>query len=184
MQSRMEHPLDRGAQEKRTPVPSTGVRARIRSFVVQVVPVATLVILLDQALKGYVRVRFPVCHPPHCPSLVIAGPLRLLREENAGSAMGLIEGWLWPLVAALGIGLVVAYGRRMRLGPLAGLAVGLQLGGSVSNFVDRVAHGSVTDYLYFGHDPVFNLADLAIVVGAVVSTLLLVRAQRMKTPGP
>jgi hypothetical protein len=69
----------------------------------------------------------------------------------------------------------------MPVGLLAGLAVGLQLGGSVSNFVDRVAHGSVTDYLYFGHDPVFNLADLAIVVGAVVSTLLLAGAQRIKT---
>lgn len=184
MQSRMEHSLDRGAQEKRTPVRPTRVRDLTRFFVVRVMPVAILVVLLDQALKAYVRGRVAICHPLRCPSLVIAGPLRLVREENAGSAMGLIEGWLWPLVAALGIGLVVAYGRRMRLGILAGLAVGLQLGGSVSNFVDRVAHGSVTDYLYFGHDPVFNLADLAIVVGAVVSTLFLVRAQRINTSGP
>jgi lipoprotein signal peptidase len=183
MQSRMEHSLDRGAQEKRTPVRPTRVRDLTRFFVVRVTPVAILVVLLDQALKAYVRGRVAICHPLRCPSLVIAGPLRLVREENAGSAMGLIEGWLWPLVAGLGIGLVVAYGRRMRLGILAGLAVGLQLGGSVSNFIDRVAHGSVTDYLYFGHDPVFNLADLAIVVGAVVSTLFLVRAQRI-TSGP
>jgi lipoprotein signal peptidase len=148
---------------------------------VQVIPVAILVVLLDQPLKDYVRIRFPVCHSLDCPSLVIVGPLELLREENAGGAMGFMEGWLWLLVAALGIGLVVAYGRRMRLGLLAGLAVGLQLGGTVSNFVDRFAHGSVTDYLYLGHDPVFNLADLAIVVGAVLSTLLLVKAQRIGT---
>jgi signal peptidase II len=180
----MERSLDRGAQEKRTPLQPSRVRDWTRFFVVQVIPVAILVVLLDQALKDYVRGRVAICHPLHCPSLLIAGPLRLVREENAGSAMGLIEGWFWPLVAALGIGLVVAYGRRMRLGLLAGLAVGLQLSGSVSNFIDRVAHGSVTDYLYFGHDPAFNLADLAIVVGAVVSTLLLVRAQRMNTPGP
>ena len=44
-------------------------------------------------------------------------------------------------------------------------ALGLLIGGSVSNLVDRVRLGHVTDFLDFGWWPAFNLADTFIVVG-------------------
>ena len=45
------------------------------------------------------------------------------------------------------------------------LAGGLLIGGAVSNLIDRVARGSVVDFIDFSFWPTFNLADVAIVVG-------------------
>ena len=47
-------------------------------------------------------------------------------------------------------------------------AVGLLIGGSVSNLVDRVRLGHVTDFLDFGWWPAFNLADSFIVIGVAI----------------
>jgi signal peptidase II len=50
------------------------------------------------------------------------------------------------------------------------VALGLVIGGSVSNLADRVRLGFVTDFLDFRYWPAFNLADSFIVIG--VGTLL------------
>lgn len=59
---------------------------------------------------------------------------------------------------------------RGRLGALA-----LVLGGAVANLVDRSRDGVVTDYLHSGWFPTFNLADTAIVLGASLLVLSLLR---------
>jgi signal peptidase II len=52
------------------------------------------------------------------------------------------------------------------------LAIGLVLGGAIGNVIDRLRHGAVVDFLDFHlsgyHWPAFNLADSAIVVGALL----------------
>ena len=45
------------------------------------------------------------------------------------------------------------------------MALGLVIGGSVANLIDRVRLGYVTDFLDFLYWPAFNLADTFIVVG-------------------
>ena len=50
--------------------------------------------------------------------------------------------------------------------PYVAAGGGLLMGGSVSNLIDRLAHGGVTDYLDPAHWWAFNLADVAIVLGA------------------
>ena len=47
------------------------------------------------------------------------------------------------------------------------LATGAILGGAVGNVIDRVAFGAVTDYLKVSRWPAFNIADVAIVLGAI-----------------
>ena len=44
----------------------------------------------------------------------------------------------------------------------------MQLGGALGNLVDRLIFGTVTDFIDFQIWPVFNLADSAIVIGALV----------------
>lgn len=44
-------------------------------------------------------------------------------------------------------------------------AFGLILGGAVSNIIDRMLDGSVTDYVVIGSYPSFNMADAAICIG-------------------
>jgi signal peptidase II len=48
------------------------------------------------------------------------------------------------------------------------MALGLQLGGAISNLSDRLAFGSVTDFISVGWWPVFNIADSSIVVGITI----------------
>jgi signal peptidase II len=48
------------------------------------------------------------------------------------------------------------------------LSLGLQLGGAVGNLLDRLRSGYVVDFIDIGFWPIFNLADLAIVVGVAV----------------
>jgi signal peptidase II len=53
------------------------------------------------------------------------------------------------------------------------------LGGALGNFIGRLRlDGRVTDFLDFGPVPVFNVADMSIVVGVIMLALLMFRDQR------
>ena len=60
------------------------------------------------------------------------------------------------------------------------LSLGLIFGGAIGNQYDRIAKGSVTDFLdvYIGrhHWPAFNVADSAITVGAILLAITMLRA--------
>lgn len=62
------------------------------------------------------------------------------------------------------------------------LAFGLLLGGILGNFIDRVMYGYVIDYLdfyIFGYNyPVFNIADMCIVVGAFMLIIDVIRGEK------
>ena len=72
---------------------------------------------------------------------------------------------------------MIFFARSARRHPLLPVAVGLVLGGSISNLVDRLRLGHVTDFLDFDYWPAFNLADTFIVVGVGLA-LPLVRGSR------
>jgi signal peptidase II len=61
------------------------------------------------------------------------------------------------------------------------VALGLVIGGSVSNLLDRVRLGHVTDFLDFRYWPAFNLADTFIVVGVAALLMALVASDRKAT---
>src|SRR5499427_3075524 len=109
----------------------------------------------------------------------LADTVRLGYVENPGGFLSL--GASWPSVVrttfftvATGVMLltltVVAI--RRRRGELSALGVALFLAGGASNWVDRVARGSVVDFLNVGVGPVrtgmFNVADAAILLGAAI----------------
>jgi len=75
--------------------------------------------------------------------------------------------------------LVVFFARSARRHPFLTVALGLVLGGSLSNLVDRVSTGHVTDFIDFDYWPAFNLADSFIVVGVGLLFLSLVAADRV-----
>src|SRR4029078_10559626 len=57
------------------------------------------------------------------------------------------------------------------------VALGLVIGGSVSNLADRVRNGYVTDFIHVSHWPTFNLADTFIVLGVALLLLGLGRLE-------
>jgi signal peptidase II len=62
--------------------------------------------------------------------------------------------------------------------PILPVALGLLVGGSLGNLVDRLRIGHVTDFLDLRFWPAFNLADTFIVVGVVSLLLALVADER------
>ena len=62
------------------------------------------------------------------------------------------------------------------------LALGLLLGGTLGNFIDRAFIGHVTDFIKVGPWPDFNIADSSLVVGSILLAFNLIRASGME-PG-
>ncbi|MGE5692027.1 MAG: signal peptidase II [Pseudomonadota bacterium] len=109
------------------------------------------------------------------------GPFSIHHVQNSGIAFG-----LFPTATTLVILLTAAavawmlwfFAHSGARHPILPVGLGLVLGGSISNLVDRVRLGHVTDFLDLTFWPAFNLADTFIVVGVVVLLGALVLADR------
>lgn len=104
-------------------------------------------------------------------SVDIVGPFSIHHVQNSGIAFGLF-GSRTPIVIAVTTvavcAMLVFFARAGRRHPALPVALGLVLGGSIANLIDRVRLGHVTDFLDFVSWPAFNLADTFIVVGVVI----------------
>jgi signal peptidase II len=101
----------------------------------------------------------------------VLGPFSIHHVQNSGIAFGLFAG-ATPLVTALtalAVGwMLVFFARSGSRHPVLPVALGLLIGGSASNLVDRIRLGHVTDFLDFRYWPAFNLADTFICVGVAI----------------
>ena len=130
----------------------------------------------DQLTKVFVSSRLALGD-----AVEILGPFSIHHVRNTGIAFGLFAGStsIVILLTTVAIGaLVIFFARSGRRHPLLPVAVGLVLGGSISNLVDRLRLGYVTDFLDFDYWPAFNLADTFIVVGVGILFLSFVAADR------
>jgi signal peptidase II len=120
---------------------------------------------------------------------IIPGFFRLTHLENPGAAFSLFAESTSPFKTALLVTFslaalaVVAFllWRSRNDFNVTTLSLSLILGGAVGNLWDRLSDGMVTDFLdfYLGahHWPPFNIADSAIVVGALLLLLRMMRAE-------
>jgi len=145
---------------------------------------ALLIVVADQLSKIWIRTNLAVGQ-----SLPEVGFPRLTHISNTGAAFGLFQGQTFPLiiVALVGVAVLLFYAFLFyRRFPLldnwsAWTGLGLVLGGTVGNLIDRLRFGYVTDFIDFGFWPAFNLADSTIVVGVIIfaySLLSLARAEK------
>lgn len=134
---------------------------------------ALITLSMDQGLKTLLK---------NADQPLIPGVIKLLGIRNTGVSFGLLAGYP-ETVALITLALILLadlFLRRMRLGGLGALGAGLMLGGALGNLLDRLIYGAVVDYLklLFMDFPVFNLADVAILLGAGLLVL-----EAIKTPG-
>jgi signal peptidase II len=111
----------------------------------------------------------------------ILGPFSIHHVRNTGIAFGLFANSTTAVVALTTlaiVGMFWFFARSGRRHPLLPVALGLLLGGSVSNLVDRIRLGYVTDFIDFDYWPAFNLADTFIVAGVTLLFVSLVAADR------
>jgi signal peptidase II len=121
---------------------------------------------------------------PGDPIDLIDGVLRLRFTTNSGGAFSLFQDipWFFVAVSAAIASLIVVTAFR-HSDVMVGSALGLVLGGALGNLTDRFVRGSgslgdVVDFIDLHVWPVFNLADSAIVVGAVMLALATRRRDR------
>jgi signal peptidase II len=114
-------------------------------------------------------------------SIEVAGPLSIHHVRNSGIAFGLFSTWasVVTLLTAIAVAWMVAYfAKSGARHPVLPVALGLLIGGSAGNLVDRVRLGHVTDFLDLRYWPAFNLADTFIVVGVGILLAALIAAER------
>ena len=130
------------------------------------VSIAAAAAVADQVTKRIVSSTLDLGESRH-----VLGPLEIHHVQNTGIAFGLFPratSIVIVLTAAVVAWLLVVFARSGARHPVLPVGLGLLVGGSVSNLVDRIRLGHVTDFLDVDFWPAFNLADAFIVVGVVL----------------
>jgi signal peptidase II len=146
--------------------------------------IAAAVYLADRLTKAWAEAALATRPPIE----LIPGVLQLNYTTNSGGAFSIGQSAPWLFVAAsiAVIAFVVAASRRLTRGAIA-VGLGLVLGGALGNLTDRIARGPglsgrVIDFIDLHVWPVFNVADAAIVLGAIALALSAVSRERPAAP--
>jgi signal peptidase II len=134
--------------------------------------VSFAIFLIDQITKFLILAKMPLHN-----AIEVLPFLDIVHFRNIGSAFGMFKSLGNPFfIAAAAIACVVVSILIIK-DRQNGIGYALVLGGAVGNLLDRVAHGSVIDFLYFHigkhYWPAFNVADSSLTVGV---TLLVIAA--------
>lgn len=127
---------------------------------------------LDQWLKAYVTANIPLGQAQS----LLPGVVELRTVHNYGAAWSSFSGSRWLLVAVtciIVIFVTVLLIRRVVRHPLGVAACCMVISGGLGNIIDRVRLGYVVDMfnLLFMNYPVFNVADILVVCGAVLGCI-------------
>ena len=142
--------------------------------------VAAAVVVADQVTKHLIVERMQLGEMRR-----VTPFLDITHVRNTGIAFGVFPGRLEVislLTAAAVIWMLVHFARSGSRHLLFPVALGLLIGGSISNLADRVRNGYVTDFIHLTHWPTFNLADTFIVIGVALLLLGLSRLERAPHP--
>lgn len=138
--------------------------------------VTIALILLDQGTKLWALSSLKPIHN----MTLIEGFLDLTFVENRGVAFGMFSGKRWFILVLTGLiaGALVYFYRTLpkkaEYVPVR-MSLLLILSGAVGNIIDRVFRGYVVDFFEFTFFdwPVFNVADIYVVVGVILLTFLI-----------
>lgn len=135
-----------------------------------IIGIAAIVFALDQLTKFLVLKYIPYSQSwSFFPAL--ARIFRFTFITNTGAAFGMFPqlGSAFMVVAIVVVLAIILFYRHLPTDNIwIRLSLGLQLGGAMGNLLDRMMHGYVVDFIDIGFWPIFNLADLSIVVGVTI----------------
>ena len=115
----------------------------------------------------------------------VVGPFTIHHVRNSGIAFGLFSTWAGAVTLLTGLAvlwMVAYFARSGARHPILPVALGLLIGGSAGNLVDRLRLGHVTDFLDLRYWPAFNLADVFIVTGVAILLCAILVAERQPPP--
>lgn len=138
--------------------------------------ISAVVVVLDQITKALILHRYAIGdnHP-------VTSFFSIVHWRNTGAAFSFLHAssgwqrWLFVGLAVVAAVFIVWLLARHGVQRLFAWALAFILGGAIGNVIDRLAHGSVVDFIslhYAGwYFPAFNVADSAITVGAALLIL-------------
>ena len=120
---------------------------------------------------------------PRGPIDVVPGVLELRYSRNDDTAFSLLHRFGAPMasaavfltavsIAVLAFVLVMWWRRRHDSTRALHMGFALVVAGAVGNVFDRMTHGYVVDFIHVHYWPIFNVADVAIVAGAILLALV------------
>ena len=130
-----------------------------------------LAVASDQLSKAWIITILPTNE-----SIPEEGFFRLTHVQNSGAIFGLFRDHTSTMIIGSSIGIVLilfcaffAYRWFLPINTKTGkLSLGLILGGTIGNLIDRIRLGYVTDFIDIGIWPTFNLADSSVVTGVII----------------
>lgn len=139
----------------------------------------TAVLIIDQFLKIFIS---------HFLSLgesisVIKNFFAIKYVNNYGGAWSIFNNQVvfLVLITFFILYLLIRYMNKFKDNIRNAIAFGLLFGGIIGNLIDRICYGYVKDFLafkIFGYNfPVFNLADIAIVIGVIIMAIGIIKGE-------
>lgn len=137
-----------------------------------------IVVLLDQGTKLLIMSTLAINEKV----VIIDGFFQFNHVRNYGAAWSILENKQFLLigVAAAIVGVIIYYKKKEPLTKPMSLASDLVLGGAIGNLIDRIRLGNVVDMIDFKFGnfydyPVFNIADIAVVIGVFIMAYLVLK---------
>ena len=133
--------------------------------------IALLIVILDQLTKFLIKQNFQL----NGSIPIINNVFHLKYITNTGSAFGLFRGLnLFFISFSIIVIAVIFYClKKIKYNEKAlQFAVGLLLGGTIGNLIDRITYGAVTDFIDFRIWPVFNVADSSVTISIILLIVL------------
>ncbi len=138
--------------------------------------ITIVILLLDQITKFIVASSMRVGDSFN----VIPHFLNITSHRNNGAAWGILSGkmsFFYIITIIILVVLIIFYIKEAKQHLLMQVAISLLFAGALGNFIDRVLHGEVVDFVdtnIFGYNfPIFNVADSSLTIGVLLIVIAL-----------
>jgi signal peptidase II len=132
-----------------------------------------VIIFLDQISKILVSVSLKLGQSKP----FIPGVVSIVKVHNYGTIWGLAQGgnMIFAMLAVVVVVMIIIFLPKIVKDKWSSIAIGMILGGAVGNLLDRFTRGFVVDFIHldFFDFPVFNIADMGIVISALILVVVM-----------
>ena len=145
---------------------------------------ASLATIIDQLTKLLIKKNFRLYEK----KVIIKNFFNLTYVENRGAAWGIFNGNYWFLIitTVVALAFILWFIFRMKeYKKIDIISYSMLIAGIMGNFIDRLVRGYVIDFFDFKifkyYFPVFNIADIGIVIGVIILIVFSFREEFIKT---
>lgn len=152
-------------------------------FIGTTVVVTLLILAIDQLTKYLIGAKMTIGDS----YTVIPHFLNITSHRNNGAAWGILSGKMgfFVIITLIILAILIIFYIKEAKGNLfMQIALSLLFAGAIGNFIDRLLHGEVVDFIdtnIFGYDfPIFNVADSSLTVGVIFIIIALLKDMNNK----